>query len=155
MTDAATKTRTTKPVGAEPSRGGASTAQPGRLFSDFVEQGLAQAKDAHERMMAASEDATEVIREVLATAAKGSADCHLRMIEMARANANAVYDFAGELMAAESLSELMELSNDRARRQIDSAAEQFKQLSALAQKVATETAEPIKANLSRTFKHAA
>jgi phasin len=155
MTDAATKTRTTKPLGVGPSSDDASTAEPARLFSDFVERGLAQAKVAHERMMTASEDATEMFKEVVTSAAKGSADCHLRMIEMARANANAAYDFAGELMAAESLSQLMELSTDRARRQIDAATEQFKQLSALAQKVATETAEPIKANLSRTFKQAA
>lgn len=155
MTDAATRTRTTKPLGMGPSTDHASTSEPARAFSDFVERGLAQAKETHDRMMTAGEATTTMFREVLTSAAKGSADCHLRMIEMARANANAVYDFAGELMAAESLSELMELSTDRARRQIDAATEQFKQISALAQKVATETTEPIKANLSRTFKQAA
>jgi hypothetical protein len=77
------------------------------------------------------------------------------MVEMAQANANAAYDLAGELMAAESLAQLIALSANGARRQVDAAAAQFKELSGLARRVATDTAEPIGATMSRAFTRAA
>ena len=71
------------------------------------------------------------------------------MIEAARVNTNAAFDFAGELMAAKTLSEVVELSSTHARKQFEALTEQSKELSALAQKVATETAEPIKTGMTR------
>jgi hypothetical protein len=151
MTDATTKTRTTKAPGTAPSSlTDNPTADPGRLFSDFVEHGLARAKETHERLLAA----VETFEEVFTNAARGSTDCQARMVEMARANANAAYDLANELMAAESLAQLIECSANGTRRHIDTAAAQLKELSGLARKVAADTTEPI-SNMSRVFNHAA
>jgi hypothetical protein len=77
------------------------------------------------------------------------------MVEMAHANANAAYDLAGELMGAQSLAQFITLSANGTRRQVDAAAAQFKELSGLARRVATDTAEPISATMSRAFRHAA
>jgi hypothetical protein len=148
----ATETRTTQaPSTAPSSLIDESTAEPARLFADFLDQGLAQAKEAHERMLGA----VEALEQVFAKAAKGSTDCHLRVVEMVQANANAAYDLAGELMVAESLAQLIALSANGARRQVDAAAAQFKELSGLARRVATDAAEPISANMSRAFSPAA
>ena len=46
---------------------------------------------------------------------------------------------------------MIELSSAHARKQFEALTEQGKELSALAQKVATETAEPIKNGMNRTF----
>jgi hypothetical protein len=147
MTDA-TETRTTEaPRTAPSSFADDPTAESTRPFADFLEQGLAQAMEAHERMLGA----VEALEQVFAKAAKGSTDCHLRMVEMTQANANAAYDLVGELMAAESLAQLIALSANGARCQVDTAAAQFKELSGLARRVATDAAEPISANLSRAF----
>ena len=106
-------------------------------------------------MKAAAEEATDVLETTYSTATKGASDYGLKVIEAARVNTNAAFDFAGELMAAKTLSELVELSTAHARKQFETLTAQSKELSALAQKVATETAEPIKSGVSKAFKKVA
>src|SRR5215471_16235572 len=113
-------------------------------FREFAERGVAQAKDTYEKMKAAAEEATDVLETTYSTATKGASDYGLKVIEAARVNTNAAFDFAGELITAKTLSEVIELSSAHARKQFEALTEQGKELSALAQKVATETVEPIK-----------
>jgi phasin len=120
-------------------------------FREFAEKGVAQAKDTYERMKAAAEEATDVMETTYSTASKGAADYGLKVIEAARENTNAAFDYFGELMAVKTLSEVVELSTAHARKQFETYAQQSKDLSALAQKVATETSEPIKSGMSRAF----
>jgi phasin len=120
-------------------------------FREFAERGVAQAKDTYEKMKAAAEEATDVLETTYSTATKGASDYGLKMIEAARVNTNAAFDFAGELMAAKTLSEMVELSSTHARKQFEALTQQSKELSALAQKVATETAEPIKSGVSKAL----
>jgi len=120
-------------------------------FREFAERGVAQCKDTYEKMKAAAEEATDVLETTYSTATKGASDYGLKMIEAARANTNAAFDFAGELITAKTLSELIELSSAHARKQFETLTQQSKELGALAQKVATETAEPIKSGLNKAF----
>jgi len=120
-------------------------------FREMAERGVAQAKDTYEKMKAAAEEATDVLETTYSTATKGASDYGLKVIEVARANTNAAFDFAGEVMAAKSLSEVVELTSAHARKQFEALTAQSKELGALAQKVATETAEPIKAGVSKAF----
>jgi phasin len=120
-------------------------------FREFAERGVAQAKDTFEKMKAAAEEATDVLETTYSTATKGASDYGLKVIEAARVNTNAAFDFAGELMAAKTLSEMVELSSTHARKQFEALTQQSKELSALAQKVATETAEPIKSGVSKAL----
>ena len=78
-------------------------------FREFAESGVAQAKDTYEKMKAAAEEATDVLESTYSTATKGASDYGLKVIEVARANTNAAFDFAGEIMAAKTLSEVVEL----------------------------------------------
>jgi phasin len=73
------------------------------------------------------------------------------LIEAARANTSAAFDFAAALMGAKSVSEMIELSTRHAREQFETLSEQTKELTALAQKVATETSEPIKSGVGKVF----
>jgi phasin len=120
-------------------------------FREFAERGVAQAKDTYEKMKAAAEEATDVLETTYSTATKGASDYGLKVIEVARANTNAAFDFAGEIMAAKTLSEVVELTNAHARRQFEQLTAQSKELNALAQKVAADTAEPIKNGFNRAF----
>ena len=63
----------------------------------------------------------------------------------------AAFDFFGELITAKSLSEVIELSSAHSRKQFEALTAQGKELGALAQKVATETAEPIKSGMNKAF----
>jgi phasin len=120
-------------------------------FREFAERGVAQAKDTYEKMKAAAEEATDVLETTYSTAAKGTADYGLKVIETARVNTNAAFDFYGELITAKSISEVIELSSAHARKQFEALTAQTKELGALAQKVATETAEPIKSGMNKAF----
>jgi phasin len=120
-------------------------------FREFAERGVAQAKDTYEKMKAAAEEATDVLETTYSTASKGASDYGLKVIEAARVNTNAAFDYAGELLAAKTLSEVIELSSTHARKQFEALTAQSKDLGALAQKVATETAEPIKSGMNKAF----
>ena len=124
-------------------------------FREIAEKGVAQAKDAYEKVKAATEEATDLIEDTYTTAVKGTVDYNLKVIEAARANANAAFDFASELIGVKSLSEVVELSTAHARKQFETLTEQSKELAALAQKVATEAAEPIKEGMTKAVKKAA
>src|SRR5271154_5555130 len=120
-------------------------------FREFAERGVAQAKDTYEKMKAAAEEATDVLETTYSTATKGASDYGMKVIEVARTNTNAAFDFAGEVMAAKTLSEVVELTSAHARKQFEALTQQSKDLSALVQKVATETAEPIKSGMNKAF----
>jgi len=120
-------------------------------FREFAERGVAQAKDTYEKMKAVAEEATDVLETTYSTASKGASDYGLKVIEAARVNTNAAFDYAGELLAAKTFSEVIELSSAHARKQFEALTKQSKELSALAQKVATDTAEPIKNGMNKAF----
>ena len=50
-------------------------------------------------MKTAAEEATDVLESTYSTASKGASEYGLKVIEAARTNTNAAFDFAGELMA--------------------------------------------------------
>ncbi len=123
-------------------------------FREFAEKGVSQARESYEKLKTAAEEATDVLEATYTSASKGATDYGLKLIENARSNANAAFDFAAELMGAKSLAEVIELSTAHSRKQFESLSEQIKDLSALAQKVANETSEPLKNGFNKAFKAA-
>ena len=124
-------------------------------FREIAEKSVAQAKDAYEKVKAAAEEATDVLEETYTTASKGANDYNLKVIETARTNTNAAFDYARELVGAKSFAEVVELSTAHARKQFEAFTEQTKELAALAQKVATDSSEPIKSGVAKAFKKVA
>jgi phasin len=120
-------------------------------FREFAEKGVSQAKESYEKLKTAAEEATDVLESTYANASKGATEYGLKMIEAARINTNAAFDFAAELMSVKSFSEMIELSTGHARKQFETLSAQTKEFTALAQKVATETSEPIKSGVSKVF----
>ncbi len=124
-------------------------------FRDFAEKGIAQAKDGYEKVKAAAEEATDLMENTYATATKGMSQYGLMALEAARANTNAGFEFAATLLGAKSMAEFVELSSAHARKQFETISAQTKDLTALAQKVATDTAEPIKGSVTKVLNKAA
>src|ERR1700721_604173 len=112
-------------------------------FRDMAEKSMSQAKENYEKMKSAAEEATGLLEDTYATATKGVTDYNRKVLELARTNANAAFDFAVQLLGAKTLSEVIELSSTHTRKQFETLSEQGKELATLAQKVATEAAEPI------------
>ena len=57
--------------------------------------------------------------------------------------------YTAELFATKTLAEAVEVSSTHVRKQFETLSTQTKELTTLAQKVATETAEPIKAGMTK------
>ena len=121
-------------------------------FREIAEKSVSQAKENYEKMKSAAEEATDVLEDTYATATKGVSDYGLKVIEAARENTNAAFDFATQLMTVKSLSEVVELSTAHTRKQFEALTAQSKELAAIAQKVATDTAEPMKESFGKVFK---
>jgi phasin len=124
-------------------------------FRELAEKSVSQAKETYEKMKSAAEEATDVIEDTYATATKGAAEYGLKWIEAARENANASFDFASKCLTVKSPSEMIELATAHARKQFEAMSAQGKELAALAQKVASDTAEPVKESVNKAFKKVA
>ena len=85
---------------------------------------------------------------------KAPTDYNLKLIEIARTNTRAAFDYADELLGVKSPSEFIELSTAQMRKQFDIVSAQNKELCALAQEVATEAAAPIETGVSKAFNKA-
>ncbi len=124
-------------------------------FREIAEKSIAQAKEGYDKMKSAAEEATDMLEDTYATASKGCSAYGLKLIEVARTNSNAAFDLFGELLTAKSYAEVVELSSTFMREQFDTMSAQAKELAEEAQKLATETAEPMKESFTSAFNKAA
>lgn len=125
-------------------------AMPG-IFRGIAEQGAVRVKVNCEKMKVATEEMADSLRETYSANAKGAADYGVRVIEISGANTASAFDFLTHLMGTKSLAEIMQLSLAQARKNFDVTSAQNKELWDLAQKVAVETAEPIKKIVARVL----
>ena len=123
-------------------------------FRELAEKGIAQAKGNYDKFKGAAEQATDMLEETYTTASTGCSGYGLKLIETARANSNAAFDLMTELLTAKSYSEVVETTTAYMRTQFDTLTAQAKELSEHAQKVATDTVEPIKETISAMGKAA-
>lgn len=107
--------------------------------------------EVYEKMTAASEKATGLIKESYSTAVNGAQDYNNKLLEFAQTNSNTAFEFAKRLLDAKSPSEFIELSTERARQQFATLTEQTKELAALAQKATLASTEPLKAGVTKAF----
>ena len=124
-------------------------------FRDLAEKNALQAKENYDKLKNATEQVTGGFKDAYETATKGTRDYGVCLIEAGRTNLNAAFDYATELLSAKSPSEVIELSTAQLRKQLETLSEQSKELAALAQKIATETAEPIRKGVNKAFRQAA
>ena len=90
----------------------------------------------------------------ISVAFEGVRNFNVKMIDMAHANMEAFFGFARQLVTAKAPSDIMELWTAHARKQFETLTEQTKELSALGQKMANESAEPIARNINQVLKKA-
>jgi phasin len=122
-----------------------------QAFRATAEKGTAQAKEAFEKVSAATAEATDLIKNSVATAVKRAQDYNNKVIEFTQTNTKVALEFVQKLSGAKSPSDFIELSTDRSRKQFETLTEQTKELAALAQKVTLATAEPLKTGATKAF----
>jgi phasin len=128
-------------------------AMPG-IFNGIAEQSVVRAKESCEKMKATSGEIADILREAYSTNAKAAADYGAKVIQISGANTTSAFDFLTDLMGTKSLAEIIQLSATQSRKSFEVTSAQNKELWELAQKVATETAEPIKKSFTRVLQKA-
>jgi phasin len=119
---------------------------------EAVEKGATDTRAAYAKAKTAAEEAGSALEASYSTASKGVVEFNTKALEAFRAHAEANFDFAKSVINAKSVSELVALQSEHARKQTEAISAQIKEIAALAQKIATDSAEPIKNQVARTFK---
>jgi phasin len=98
---------------------------------------------------------TKLFENTYSTAVDGLREYSLKVLEIARTNADTAFDYAQQVMSVKSPSEIMELSTTHARKQLETLTAQSKELAALGQKVAAASGEPLASGMAKTFQKVA
>ncbi|BBO05040.1 MULTISPECIES: phasin family protein [Bradyrhizobium] len=118
---------------------------------ELAEQGLARAREGCEKIKAASEEMTQTLRETYSSNARCTTDYGLKVFEISNANAASALDFFVHLFGSKSATDAYTLSAAHARKAFATASDQNRELWGLAQKLATETGEPIRKHFTRVL----
>jgi phasin len=116
-----------------------------------AEQGLAQTRAAFEKLNAAAKESLGSLDAGASVAAKGLSEFNAKALEAFQANAALAFDYFSALTEAKNASDVLALAPAHARKQFLAAKDQAKDLSALALKIAKESAEPLKDGFGKAF----
>jgi phasin len=108
-------------------------------FREIADKGVARAKDTCAKAKIASEEAADLFQHTYAAAAKLATDYNHKLIEIARTNTRAAFDYTHELLGVKSASEFIELSTAQMRKQFEIVSGQNKELCTLAQEMAAQS----------------
>lgn len=121
----------------------------------FAEKGVSQARENYAKFKDAAETHNGTVEAVFTSASKGASEYTAKLVEFMKANTSAQLDFAQQLFGLKSPAEALELWTGHTRKQFETLQSQAKELVELSQRVAAETAEPIKASAEKFYKPAA
>ena len=121
----------------------------------FAEKGVSQARDSYAKFKDAAEAHNTTVEAVFTSASKGVAEYSAKLMDILKANTGATLDLAQSLVGVKSPTEAVELWTSHAKQQFETFTANARELAELAQKVATETVEPIKTGATKIFKPAA
>ncbi len=165
-TTAATKAKTTKRAASsfeipgygipkfEMPKFDLSNMELPKAFREMAETGVERTRDVCAKAKVASEEAADFFENTYEAAAQRAIDYNHKLIEIARTNTRAAFDYLDKLLGVKSPSELMELSTAQMRKQFEIASAQNKELCALAQEIATKAVETVNTGVSKTLNRA-
>jgi phasin len=117
-----------------------------------LEKGVLDTRAALAKAKTSADEAVSALETSFNAAREGVIAINTKAIEAFRANTEANFDFMRASIAARSLSDLVALQNEFARKQIETFAGQAKEFGALAQKTALDAFQPIKEQATKSFK---
>jgi phasin len=120
----------------------------------FAEKGAAQTKSAFNKSGAAITEGARLAENNASTALNGVREYYLKALGIVQENTDAGFDLARELASVQTPSEYVEVWSAWARSAYETLSEQTKELSALAQKVTTSSAQPLTNGLMNPLRRA-
>ena len=118
-------------------------------FRDTIEAGAERSKEVFETFGTAANDAAQAVQECCSAGLKGMQEYSGKVAEFTQTNIKSHVEYLQKLASVKSPSEFMEVSTSHSRRQMETLAEQGKQLAALAQRVTHDAAEPLKTGVGK------
>jgi phasin len=117
----------------------------------LAEKTVNQSREAYERGKDALEEAIDALERSFDAAGQGATAFNRKLIDLSQRNLNSAFDLAKSLAGAKNLGEIVELQSAFIRRQFDVFASQANEIRALSTKIAADTTEPIKSQVSRSL----
>jgi hypothetical protein len=117
-----------------------------------LEKGVVESRAVFAKAKASADEAANAFEQSFAAAKDGVIAINAKAFEALRANTEANLDFVKACFAVKSVSDLVALQTEFARKQVDRATVQIKDLGALTQKAMVETIEPVKEQVAKSFK---
>ena len=119
---------------------------------NFADKTARAARETLEKGTAAAEESARGAQQSFSAVAEGIRDFNVRLMEMAQLNTVAALDFAREMSTAKGPGEAAALWSSHTKKQFETLTEQSKELTALAQRIATSSAEPMTRALGNALK---
>jgi hypothetical protein len=104
-----------------------------------------------EKGKATAEKSARAVEQSYSATADNMRDYSLKMIDMAQANTEAVFEFVRQLASAKATSDLATVWTTHARKQFEMLSEQTRELAAIGQKMTGESVAPIARNVKQAF----
>ena len=120
----------------------------------LADKSAAIASETLAKGKAAVEQSARAVEQSYSATVENVRDFNVKMIDMAQTNAEAVFELARQLATAKQPTDFVELWTAHAKKQFETLSEQTKELSALGQKIAGESAAPIARGVNQAFKKA-
>lgn len=98
-----------------------------------------------------TKQATKQFENNFSTVVDGVQEYNLKVLEIAKTNADAAFDYAKQIVSVKSPSEMMVLWTAHARKQFDALTEQTKELATLGKKVSSASVEPLTSGVAKPF----
>ena len=121
------------------------------VFGKLAEQGVPRAQEGCEKIKAMLGEMAEALPETYSTNGRSATNYGLTVIEISNANTASAIDFFAHLLGSKSVTDVFTLSAAQAHKAFETASAQNKELWELAQKVATETGEPIRKHVAKVL----
>jgi phasin len=117
-----------------------------------VEKGLVETRAAYAKAKTSADETASALETSYAAAKAGVVAINAKALEALRANVEANFDFMKSAIAVKNVADFVTLQGEFTRKRLEAMTDQTKELSALAQKLAAETAEPIKGQVAKTLR---
>ncbi|HEY8578796.1 MAG TPA: phasin family protein [Beijerinckiaceae bacterium] len=125
------------------------------MLRQSSEATLQQGRAMYDRLKQTAEETTGSFETAFETAKGGVVEINMKAIETLKANTDAAFGYMRALAGVKSFTELMELQSEHARRSCETFAAQSRDFAQMAQKVADDSAAPLKNVLGRPLGAAA
>ena len=117
----------------------------------LAEKTVNQSREAYERGKEQLEETIDALERSFDAAGQGATAFNRKLIDLYQRNLNSAFDLAKKLAGAKTLGEIVELQSAFIRSQFDVFASQASEIRALTTKIAADTTEPIKHQVTKTF----